>query len=90
MNFVVYLVLLGQYCLLYVGGVVSFDEQKVEARRGLFRGIVLFQGSVASVSLVYYCASNSDFESIQKYCQTTTLQGLSPSVSLFMLLDQCG
>ena len=36
----------------------------------LFRDIVLFQGSVASVSLVYYCASNSDFESIQKSCQT--------------------
>ena len=42
MNFVVYLVLLGQYCLLYVRRVVSFDEQKAEARRGLFRDIVLF------------------------------------------------
>ena len=66
MNFIVYLVLLGQYCLRYYGGAVSFDEQKAEARRGLFRDIVLLRGSVASVRLVWYCASNPEFESIQK------------------------
>ena len=41
MNFIVYLILLGQYCLRYYGGVVFFDEQKAEARRGLFRDVVL-------------------------------------------------
>ena len=41
MNFIVHFILLGQHCLRYYGGVVSFDEQKAEARRGLFRDIVL-------------------------------------------------